>query len=90
MRHYKECEKLSAKLNSMNSEWLKTILKNMDIDIAHRKEITSMPKTKDGGFILDDSSCDPYGLVEMRKKIDAMKKRKSKNTSKKHGTGKKQ
>ncbi len=27
-----------------------------------------MTKAKNGGFILDDSSCDPYGRAKMREK----------------------
>ncbi len=49
-----------------------------------------MPKTKKGGFILDDSSCDPYGTTEMRQKMQGGgKKSKATNTPKKSETGKK-
>ncbi|MDE7323142.1 MAG: hypothetical protein K2N73_10550 [Lachnospiraceae bacterium] len=48
-----------------------------------------MPKTKNGGFILDDSSCDPYGVVEMREKTKSGKQEKSKGEGKKSKAGKK-
>lgn len=48
-----------------------------------------MPKTKNGGFILDDSSCDPYGLEKMREKMKGEKKGKASNAEKKGGIGKK-
>lgn len=48
-----------------------------------------MPKTKNGGFVLDDSSCDPYGVAKMREKMQGGKKSKATNTPKKSGTGKK-
>ena len=48
-----------------------------------------MPKTKNGGFILDDSSCDPYGVAKMREKMNGAKKSKTNNAAKKRGTGKK-
>lgn len=48
-----------------------------------------MLRRKDGGFILDDSSCDPYGVVKLREKMQGEKKNKTGNTSKKSGTGKK-
>lgn len=48
-----------------------------------------MPKRKNSGFILDDSSCDPYGVVEMRKKLKNGKQEKPKDTGKKGKTGKK-
>ncbi len=47
-----------------------------------------MPKTKNGGFILDDSSCDPYGVAKMREKMNGAKKSKTNNAAKKRGTGK--
>lgn len=48
-----------------------------------------MPNRKNGGFILDDSSCDPYGTTEMRQKMQGGKKSKTANAPKKSGTGKK-
>lgn len=42
-----------------------------------------MPKTKNGGFILDDSSCDPYGVAKMREKMNGAKKRKTGNKQRK-------
>jgi len=40
-----------------------------------------------GGFILDDSSCDPYGVAKMREKMNGAKKSKTNNAAKKRGTG---
>ena len=48
-----------------------------------------MPKTKNGSFILDDSSCDPYGVAKMREKMNGAKKNKTGNATKKSGVGKK-
>lgn len=48
-----------------------------------------MPKTKSGGFILDDSSCDPYGVEKNREKMNEAKKSKIGNMAKKNGTVKK-
>lgn len=48
-----------------------------------------MPKRKNSGFILDDSSCDPYGVVEMRKKLKNGKQEKPKDTGKKSKVRKK-
>lgn len=45
----------------------------------------NMPKTKDGGFLLDDSSCAPYGDGVIRGK----KQIKYQNDSKKKKSGKK-
>lgn len=47
-----------------------------------------MPKTKNDGFILDDSSCDPYGVVKIRENAHGAKKSKAANAPKKSGTGK--
>lgn len=48
-----------------------------------------MPKTKNSGFILDDSSCDPYGIAEMRNKMRGADKNKTSNSAKKSKAGKK-
>lgn len=48
-----------------------------------------MSKTKNGGFMLDDSSCDPYRVLKMREKMQGAKKGKTGNTANKGGTGKK-
>lgn len=51
-----------------------------------------MPLLKDGSFLLDDSSCDPYGTINTREKTKNTKGNKlgkPKNTAKKSGVGKK-
>ncbi len=49
-----------------------------------------MPLLKDGSFLLDDSSCDPYGVVEMREKMKVEKKNNPQNVSIKGEKKKKQ
>lgn len=48
-----------------------------------------MPKTKDGGFLLDDSSCTPYTNMFNKEYGKDKKQNKQKNTPKKTGVGKK-
>lgn len=39
-----------------------------------------MPFLKDGSFLLDDSTCNPYGTADIKKKVKSEKKEAQKST----------